>query len=117
MLKVVVSLNSLTAGTASARIVPSISVRPREVRTVFKEICFLGADVGFDFFFFGRSRDVGLEDLQKKLVSIEIFQLFRYIDEKDPHLHRVVVVLDMKDGTDQFTGQFIFSHTFQSVQF
>ena len=82
MLKVVVSLNSLTAGTASARIVPSISVRPREVRMVCKEICFLGADVGFNFFFFGRSRDAGFEDLQKKLVLIEIFQL-RKFDEKD----------------------------------
>ena len=72
----------MTAGTASSRIVPSISVRPREVRMVCKEICFSGADVGFNFFFFGRSRDAGFEDLQKKLVLIEIFQL-RKFDEKD----------------------------------
>ena len=49
---------------------------------VCKEICFSGADVGFNFFFFGRSRDAGFEDLQKKLVLIEIFQL-RKFDEKD----------------------------------
>ena len=56
------------------------SVRPREVRTVFTDICFLGPDEEFCLIFFGRSRDAVFEDLQKKLVSIEIFQLrkFRY---------------------------------------
>ena len=54
------------------------SVRPREVRTVFTETCFLGAGVEFSFFFFARSRDGVFEDLQKELVLIEIFQLRKF---------------------------------------
>ena len=46
-----VSLNFLTAGTASIRAAPSISVKPREVRTAFTETSFLGAGVVFGFFF------------------------------------------------------------------
>ena len=71
----IISLYSLTAGTASIRAAPS--ARPREVRMAFTETRFLGAGVGFRFFF-KISSDGFNQDVQKELVSIKIFQLSKF---------------------------------------